>query len=170
MIEVTKVSMNQYCLPIGVDDKKRLILDQILNQFKLENHGIDLIYTFIATGDCSMYMMEPYERQKQLVHGIYPDHSWCVEFYDRKDRLAEYLTEIYSAKSFTKVSSLVFPIQSTNGNHIIYIAGTLNMFNLTREFFKQNNLAEWPHTQLLLYVKYEKLYVKYEKDGKKRVF
>ena len=108
--------------------------------------------------------MEDYSSQKQLKSGIYPDHPWCVEFYDKKDRSAEYLTEMYYAKSkFTKVSSVVFPLHSNNGNISFYMGGTLDMYKITKDFFKHNNLGEWPKTHLLLLVKYLK-------DGSKALF
>ena len=144
-----------YGLPKGIDEPKRLILDQIIDQFKQKNPGKELVYSFIATEDCNMYVMEDYSSEKQLKSGIYPDHPWCVEFYNKKDRSAEYLTEIYYAKSkFTKVSSIVFPLHSNNSNISFYIGGTLDMYKITKDFFKQNSLGEWPNTQLLLFVKY----------------
>jgi len=151
-------------LPKDVEKPKRIILDQIIDQFKQKNPGKELVYSFIATEDCNMYVMEDYASEKQLKSGIYPDHPWCVEFYDKKDRSAEYLTELYYAKSkFTKVSSIVFPLHSTNGNISFYVGGTLDMFKITKDFFKQNNLGEWPNTQLLLFVKYHD-------DGSKALF
>ncbi len=153
-----------YGLPKGIDEPKRLILDQILEQFKQKNPGKELVYSFISTEDCNMYVMEDYSSEKQLKSGIYPDHPWCVEFYNKKDRSAEYLTEIYYAKSkFTKVSSIVFPLHSNNGNISFYVGGTLDMYKITQDFFKQNNLGEWPNTQLLLFVKYQD-------DGSKALF
>ena len=37
------------------------------------------------------------------------------------------------------------------------------MYKITKDFFKQNNLGEWPNTQLLLFVKYHD-------DGSKALF
>ncbi len=53
-----------YGLPKGVEQHKREILDEILKEFKAKNSGIGLVYSFIATGDCGMYIMEPYSNQK----------------------------------------------------------------------------------------------------------
>ena len=135
-----------------------------MDQFKLKNPGKELVYTFIATEDCNMYMMEDYPSEKQLKQGIYPDYPWCVEFYNKKDRYAEYLTEFYYAKSkFTKVSSIVFPLHSNNGNISFYVGGTLDLFKFTKDFINRNNLGEWPKTQLLLLVTYHN-------DGTKTLF
>lgn len=142
-----------YGLPKGIDNQKRVILDQIMNEFSAKNPGKDLVYTFIATEDCNMYIMEHYSSQKTLRTGMYPDHPWCVEFYDKKDRSAEYLTEFYYAKAeFSKVSSVVFPLHANDGNISFYVGGTLDMYRITQNFFKQHNLGEWPKTQLLLLV------------------
>ncbi|MER5175599.1 MAG: hypothetical protein ABJB76_08015 [Candidatus Nitrosocosmicus sp.] len=153
-----------YGLPKGIEESKRLILDQIMEQFKLKNPGKELVYSFIATEDCNMYVMEDYPSEKQLKQGVYPDHPWCVEFYYKKDRSAEYLTEFYYAKSkFTKVSSIVFPLHSNNGNISFYVGGTLDLYKFTKDFINRNNLGEWPKTQLLLLVTYHD-------DGTKALF
>lgn len=142
-----------YGLPKGIEDPKRVILDEIINEFKIKNPGKELVYSFIATEDCHMYIMEHYSNQKKLGQGIYPDHPWCVEFHDKKNRTAEYLTEFYYAKTLSsKVSSLVFPLHSNNGNVSFYVGGTINMNNFTHDYFNQHNLGEWPKTQLLLLV------------------
>jgi hypothetical protein len=152
-----------YGLPRDIEKTKRLVLDQIMDQFKLKNPGKELVYSFIATEDCNMYVMEHYSDQKELRSGIYPDHPWCVEFYDKKDRSAEYLTELYYAKAaFTKVSSVVFPLHSNYGNISFYVGGTLDMYKITQDYFRQHNL-EWPKTQLLLLVTHHD-------DGSKTLF
>ena len=153
-----------YGLPSDIEGTKRLILDQIMTQFKLKNPGRELVYTFIATDDCNMYLMESYASQKQLLYGAYPDHPWCVKFYDKQDRAAEYVTEFYYSKSqFTKVSTIIFPLHSNIENISFYLGGTLDLLKLTNEFFKQHDLGEWPNTQLLLLVNYQK-------DGSKALF
>ena len=129
------------------------MLDEIIKEFKDKNPGRELVYSFIATDDCGMYIMEPYSNQKKLGEGFYPDHPWCVEFYDKKDRSSEYQTEFYYAKTLSsKVSSVVFPLHSEKGNVSFYLGGTMDMHNFTHNYFIQHNLEEWPKTQLLLLV------------------
>ncbi len=90
---------------------------------------------------------------RKLERGFFPRHSWCVEFYDKKDRSSEYLTEFYYAKTeSSKASSVVFPLHLDNDNISFYVAGTLDMYNFTHNYFIQHNLGEWPKTQLLLLV------------------
>ena len=80
-------------------------------------------------------------------------HPWCVEFYDKKDRNSEYLTEFYFAKTTSsKAISVAFPLHSDKGNASFYIAGTMDMYNFTHNYFNQHNLGVWPKTQLLLLV------------------
>ncbi len=98
--------------------------------------------------------MQQSNNQKKLGQGFYLDHHWCVEFYDKKDRNSEYLTEFYYARTLSsKVSSVAFPLHSDNGNISFYLAGTINMNNFTHNYFLQHYLGEWPKTQLLLLVK-----------------
>ncbi len=142
-----------YGLPNGVEQHKREMLDEIIKEFKEKNPGRELVYSFIATDDCGMYIMEPYSNQKKLGQGYYPDHPWCVEFDDRKDRISEYQTQLYYAKTlFSKVSSVVFPLHSDKGNISFYLGGTIDLHNFTHNYFIQHNLGEWLRTQLLLLV------------------
>ena len=142
-----------YGLPKDVEQHKRKILDEIMKEFKDKNPGRELVYSFISTDDCGLYIMEPYSNQKNLGYGFYPNHPWCVELYDKKDRNSEYLTEFYYATTLSsKVSSVMFPLHSENGNTSFYVGGTMNMNNFTHNYFIHHNLDEWPKTQILLLV------------------
>ena len=55
-----------YGLPKGIEQHKREMLDEILKEFKDKNPGHELVYSFISTDDCGMYIMEPYSDQKRL--------------------------------------------------------------------------------------------------------
>src|SRR6185437_9916502 len=85
--------------------------------------------------------------------GLFSKTSRCVEFYDKKDRISQYLTEFYfSKRESSKASSVVFPLHSERGNASFYLAGTMDMYNFTHSYFLHHNLGEWPKTQLLLLV------------------
>ena len=144
---------NPYGLPKDTEQHKREMLDEIMKEFKDKNPGRELVYSFISTDDCGLYIMEPYSNQKKLGYGFYPNHPWCVELYDKKDRTSEYLTEFYYATTLSsKVSSVMFPLHSDKDNTSFYMGGTMNMNNFTHHYFIQHNLGEWPKTQLLLLV------------------
>ncbi|HXT83898.1 MAG TPA: hypothetical protein VN704_06145 [Verrucomicrobiae bacterium] len=73
-----------YDLPKGIEQHKREILDKIIKEFKDKNPGRDLVYSFIATDGCGMYIMEPYPNQKKLEWGFFPKHPGVLNFMIKK--------------------------------------------------------------------------------------
>ncbi len=73
----------QYDPPYGINSNTetsmRHLISITMEVFKNKYNNNYHEYSFIATPDCNMYLLEPYSKQQSLVSGNYTSHPWCIE-------------------------------------------------------------------------------------------
>ncbi len=128
---------------IGKDQErdKRNIIGKTISLFESQFHNKYHEYSFIATPQCNMYLLEPFERQQNLVTGNYSYHPWCIELKNNPIPNRAYATETYYTKNILRpYNSIEFPIMQPD-NKIAFFGLGLNLFNMTNDFFNNNNLG-----------------------------
>jgi hypothetical protein len=137
---------------------KRNILHELLNTYSKEHAESltnNLIYSFMATPKCGMYIMEPYSpRQVDLSKGFYPDHPWCSEFNSNPVGTA-YATEPYYANTAQhKVSTVIMPVTNESKSVVYFLAGTLNIHEYIDKMLYSSKDLDPSNTKVMLLVKH----------------
>jgi len=143
-----------YGLDNNTEIKMRKIINNTIPDFKNRYNNNHHEYSFIATPDCNMYLLEPYNKQQKLVSGNYSTHPWCIELKDNPFGGRAYATETYLTKNqLVPWSTIAFPIDTklneTSQKEEFFGLG-LNLYQMTLDFFKNHNLPSDNTTKLFL--------------------
>jgi hypothetical protein len=138
----------QYDPPYGIDSNTetamRHLVGSTINEFKNRYNNNYHEYSFIATPDCNMYLLEPYSKQQSLVSGNYTSHPWCIELKNNYFGGRAYATETYLTKNqLVPWSTIAFPIkQSYNNINNVFFGLGLNLYHMTQNFFTNHSLPD----------------------------